>query len=106
MRPDPAFDRHTREGERVARHLGTQGPLLSYGCIVAENLPRVVASAIYLNINATIQWQTLLLGKEPKYLSLQEAKPGGDIALFQDSAMRRFWGHWSARVRYAMPDMK
>lgn len=97
------------EGERVARHLGHHRVQLlrSHGCnIVAENLPRVVASAIYLNINATIQWQTLLLGKEPKYLSLQEAKPGGDIALFQDSAMRRFWGHWSARVRYAMPDMK
>jgi ribulose-5-phosphate 4-epimerase/fuculose-1-phosphate aldolase len=97
------------EGERVARHLGPHRVQLlrSHGCnIVAESLPRVVACAIYLNINATIQWQTLLLGQEPKYLSPQEAKPGGDIALFQDSAMRRFWGHWSARVRYAMPDMK
>jgi hypothetical protein len=30
----------------------------------------------------------------------------GDVALFKDSPMSRFWGHWTAKVRYAMPDMK
>ncbi len=96
------------EGERIARHLGQHRVhlLRGHGCnIVAENLPRLVASAIYLRDNATIQWQTLLSGKEAKYLSPEEAKAAMEIALFGASPINRMWGYWVARVKRNMPDM-
>jgi 3-hydroxy-2-methylpyridine-4,5-dicarboxylate 4-decarboxylase len=115
----PVFDDYTpgtgylistkADGERVAKHLGQYRVQLLRGHgvnIVAETLPKLVGSAIYLNINAQIQLQTLALGKEPRYLSTADAKEGGEVALFKDSPMSRFWGHWTAKVRYAMPDMK
>ena len=97
------------EGERIAKHLGQHRVhlLRGHGCnIVAENLPRLVASAIYLRDNATIQWQTLLSGKEAKYLSPEEAKAAMEIALFGSSPIDRMWRYWVARVKRNMPDMK
>jgi 3-hydroxy-2-methylpyridine-4,5-dicarboxylate 4-decarboxylase len=97
------------EGERIAKHIGQHRVhlLRGHGCdIVAENLPRLVASAICLRENATIQWQTLLSGKEPKYLSPEEAKAAMEIALFDANPLDRMWGYWVARVKRNMPDMK
>ncbi len=97
------------EGKRIAKHLGQRRVhlLRGHGCdIVAENLPRLVASAISLRENATIQWQTLLSGKEPKYLSRKEAKAAMEIALFDANPLDRMWDYWVARVKRNMPDMK
>lgn len=101
--------RTKQEGERIARHLGPHRVhlLRGHGCnIVAESLPRLVASAIYLRDNAAIQWQTLLSGKETKYLSPGEAKAAMEIALFGAIPIDRMWGYWVARVKRNMPDMK
>lgn len=101
--------RTKHEGERIAKHLGQHRVhlLRGHGCnIVAENLPRLVASAIHLRENATIQWQTLLSGKEMKYLSPEEAKAAMEIALFGASPIDRMWRYWIARVKRNMPDMK
>ena len=101
--------RTKQEGERIARHLGQHRVQLlrGHGCnIIAENLPRLVASAIYLRENATIQWQTLLSGKEMKYLLPGEAKAAMEIALFGVSPIERMWRYWVARVKRNMPDMK
>jgi ribulose-5-phosphate 4-epimerase/fuculose-1-phosphate aldolase len=97
------------EGERIAKHLGQHRVhlLRGHGCdIIAEDLQRLVASAIYLRDNATIQWQILLSGKEPKYLSLEEAKAATEIGLFGTSPTDRMWSYWVARVKRNMPDMK
>jgi 3-hydroxy-2-methylpyridine-4,5-dicarboxylate 4-decarboxylase len=97
------------EGERVAEHLGQHRVQLlrGHGCnIVAENLPRLVASAIYLRENATIQWQTVLSGKKAKYLSSEEAKQAMKTVLFGINAIERLWGYWVTRVKQSMPDMK
>ncbi len=97
------------EGERVARHLGQHRVhlLRGHGCdIVAEDLPRLVASAIYLRDNATIQWQIILSGKEPKYLPSEEAKAAVKIAVFSVSAIERMWSYWVTRVKRNMPDMR
>jgi 3-hydroxy-2-methylpyridine-4,5-dicarboxylate 4-decarboxylase len=115
----PIFDDYTpgsgfliktkEDGELIVKHLGERRVLLlrSHGSIiVAETIPKVVACAIFLNINATIQWQALLLGKEPKYLSPEEAKTGAEVALLKDSTMSRFWGYWTKKLKYTMPDMK
>ena len=101
--------RTREEGERIAKHLGQHRVhlLRGHGCnIVAEDLPRLVASAIYLRDNATIQWQTLLSGKETKYLSPGEAKAAMEIALLGAGPIDRMWGYWVARVKKSMPDMK
>jgi 3-hydroxy-2-methylpyridine-4,5-dicarboxylate 4-decarboxylase len=108
--PGSGFLIGTKEdGERLARHLGQARVQLmrSHGInVVAESLPRVVACAINVNVNATIQLQTMLLGKEPRYLTPEEAKTGAEVALLKDDVMSRHWGYWTAKVRYAMPDMK
>ncbi len=101
--------RTKEEGERIARHLGQHRVhlLRGHGCdIVAEDLPRLVASAVYLRDNATIQWQILLSGKEPKYLSPEEAKAAMETGFFGGGAIDRMWGYWVARVKKSMPDMK
>jgi 3-hydroxy-2-methylpyridine-4,5-dicarboxylate 4-decarboxylase len=97
------------EGDRIARHLGPRRVhlLRGHGCnIVAESLPRLVASAIYLRDNASIQWQTILSGKKIKYLSREEAKHAMETALFGENAIERMWRYWIARVKKSMPDMK
>jgi 3-hydroxy-2-methylpyridine-4,5-dicarboxylate 4-decarboxylase len=97
------------EGERIARHLGNRRAhlLRGHGCdIVAESLLHLVASAIYMRDNATMQFQSLQMGKEPKYLSEEEAKSAMERALFGETPLSRMWGYWTARVRAAMPDMK
>jgi len=98
-----------KEGERIAHHLGNHRVhlLRGHGCdIVAESLPRLVASAIYLRDNATIELQSLQLGKEPKYLSNEEAKPAMETALFGEMPLGRMWSYWTTRVKRAMPDIK
>jgi 3-hydroxy-2-methylpyridine-4,5-dicarboxylate 4-decarboxylase len=98
-----------QEGERIARHLGHRRVhlLRGHGCdIVAENLPRLVASAVYLRENATVQWQVILSGKDATYLSAEEAKTAMETAVFGDSPIDRMWRYWVARVKKNMPDMK
>jgi 3-hydroxy-2-methylpyridine-4,5-dicarboxylate 4-decarboxylase len=107
--PGSGFLITTKEdAERLAKHLG-QGRvqlMRSHGInVVAESLPRVVGCSIMVVVNATIQWQTMLLGKEPRYLTPEEAKTGAEVAL-NDGAISRYWGYWTTKVHYAMPDMK
>jgi 3-hydroxy-2-methylpyridine-4,5-dicarboxylate 4-decarboxylase len=108
--PGSGFLISTKEdAQRLAQHLG-QGRvqlMRSHGMnVVAESLPRVVACSIMTVVNATIQWQTMLLGKEPRYLTPEEAKTGAEVALLRDGPINRYWGYWTAKVRSAMPDMK
>ncbi|MCX8022933.1 MAG: class II aldolase/adducin family protein [Syntrophorhabdaceae bacterium] len=96
------------EGERIARHLGNRRVhlLRGHGCnIVAESIPAVVASAIYLRDNATIQFQAMMLGKDIKCLSEEEAKQAMEKALFGELPLMRMWGYWIARAKRAMPDL-
>ena len=98
-----------QEGERIARHLGQFRVhlLRGHGCdVVGESIPHVVASAIYLRDNATIQLQTLQLGGDVKYLSPEEAKRAMEVALFNALPLERMWNYWVARVKKNMPEMR
>jgi ribulose-5-phosphate 4-epimerase/fuculose-1-phosphate aldolase len=98
-----------QEGERMAKHLGDKRVQLlrGHGCnVVAESLPHLVASAIYLRDNAIIQMQSLQLGREVKYIPGEAGKEAMETALFDSLPLERMWGYWVARVRRAMPDMK
>jgi 3-hydroxy-2-methylpyridine-4,5-dicarboxylate 4-decarboxylase len=98
-----------QEGQRLAKHLGQHKAhlLRGHGCdIVAESMPALVASAIYLRDNASIQLQALQLGKDVKYLTPEEAKRAMETALFNSLPLDRMWGYWLARVKRYMPDIK
>ncbi len=106
---DGMLIRKKSEGERIAKHLGEHRVQLlrGHGCnIVADHLPQLVASAIYLRDNATVQWQALLVGKEPKYISPEVARVAMQMALFGPMPTARSWGYWVARVKANMPDME
>jgi HCOMODA/2-hydroxy-3-carboxy-muconic semialdehyde decarboxylase len=97
------------EGKRIAQHLGQYRVhlLRGHGCnIVGETIPHLVASALYLRDNATVQWQTLLLGAEITYLSPEEAKRAMEVLFFNPLPLERMWGYWLARVRRNMPDIE
>jgi ribulose-5-phosphate 4-epimerase/fuculose-1-phosphate aldolase len=97
------------EGERIAKHLGQHRVhlLRGHGCdIVAETIPHLVASAVYLRDNAAIQLQALQLSQDVTYLSTEEAKRAMEVALFNPLPLERMWGYWIARVRRSMPDIE
>jgi ribulose-5-phosphate 4-epimerase/fuculose-1-phosphate aldolase len=80
--------------------------LRGHGCdVVAETIPALVASAIYLRDNAAIQFQALQLGK-PIYLSEEEAIKAMDRALLSAVPLERMWGYWVARAKRSMPDIR
>lgn len=95
------------EGERVARTLGGARAVLlrDHGCcVVAENMPALVMSSIYLRDNAALQFQALQLG-QPKYLSYEEGRQANRVALSALS-LERAWGYWVGRAKRAMPDIE
>lgn len=95
------------EGERVARTLGRARALLmrDHGCcVVGENMPALVLSAIYLRDNAQLQLQCLQLG-QPKYLSYEEGRQAAKVTL-SELGLRRAWAYWVTRAKKAMPDIE
>ena len=97
-----------QEGERIARHLGNRRAhlLRGHGCdIVAETIQALVASAIYMRDNASIQLQAMQLGT-PVYLTEREAVTAMDRALFGQVPLERMWGYWVARAKRNMPDLR
>jgi hypothetical protein len=79
---------------------------ISSADIVAETIPHLVASAVYLRDNAVIQLQALQLSRDVTYLSAEEAKRAMEVALFNPLPLERMWGYWIARVRRSMPDIE
>jgi HCOMODA/2-hydroxy-3-carboxy-muconic semialdehyde decarboxylase len=90
----------TRElGAHLAKKLGAHPAVLMRGhgsTVVAENLPRAVGRAIYLDLNARMQSQAMML-----------AGPGGRVAYMDESEVaanvawqnyERAWRLWKTRV--------
>ena len=105
---DGMLIRTKKEGVRIARHLGRRRAQLlrGHGCnIVAENLPRLVASAVSMRENAQVQWQIVTAGTEPTYISAEEAEPAMALALFATNPLERMWAYWVAKVKRSMADM-
>ncbi|MFB5188785.1 class II aldolase/adducin family protein [Alicyclobacillus fastidiosus] len=88
-----------REGERIARTLGTKRALLMRGhgvVVVGENLKRTVMSSIYLATNAEIQYRSMQLG-DPKYLSYEEGRAATET-MFGEVPLERAWNYWKERA--------
>jgi len=81
-----------KRGEALARVLGNYPAVLMRGhgaTIVGESIKVVVGRAIYLDRNARLQEQAMLLGGKVTYFEAEEAK----LAAPQDG-FERAWGVW------------
>jgi HCOMODA/2-hydroxy-3-carboxy-muconic semialdehyde decarboxylase len=80
----------------LARTLGDKPAALMRGhgaVVVAPNLHVVVGRAYYMNLNARLQEQAILLGGQVTYLEPEEARKAG-----AQDGFERAWTHWKARV--------
>ncbi len=95
------------EGDRIARALGGARALLmrGHGCVVVgDSIQSMVMAAIRLRDNAQVQLWAMQLG-QPKFLSYEEARQAGKIAVESAVALGRAWEYWVARAKKAMPDI-
>jgi len=87
------------QGRDLARALGGNNVALmrGHGCVVAgQNIKEAVNAAVYLQVNARLQLQTLQLG-EPIYLTPAEVEA---MTARQASplALDRVWEYWVSRA--------
>jgi len=89
------------EGARLARVLGMKRGLImrDHGLVVVgENVPLMVNGAIFCRDNAKVQYQTLALGANPKYISYEEGYEAFR-KVTNDLTVSRMWDYWVKRVR-------
>jgi len=87
------------QGRDLARGLGDGRVALmrGHGCVVAAgSIKEAVMIAVYLEINARLQLQSLQLGT-PKYLSPGEVECGMK-QFIGDLAINRAWEYWALRA--------
>ena len=83
-------------GHALAESLGNKPAALMRGhgaVVVATNLHIVVGRAYYMNMNAKLQAQAMLLGGKVTYMEKEEARKTAP----QDG-YERAWEHWKQRV--------
>jgi HCOMODA/2-hydroxy-3-carboxy-muconic semialdehyde decarboxylase len=86
-------------GKALAETLGSRPVALMRGhgnVVVGPNIRRVVARAIYTEVNARLQWQAVTLGGPIVYLDEGEAKAGEDVRDRSEvgHAVDRIWQMW------------
>ena len=86
-------------GEHLARHLGKHPAVLMRGhgsTVVAENLPRAVGRAVYLDINARMQSQAIALAGDDRPIVFMDADEVAANVSWQ--SYERSWSLWKTRV--------
>jgi ribulose-5-phosphate 4-epimerase/fuculose-1-phosphate aldolase len=84
-------------GKALAQTLGTKPAALMRGhgaVVVAPSLHVVVGRAYYMNLNARLQREAILLGGSVTYLDPQEAQKTG-----AQDGFERAWDYWKHRVK-------
>jgi ribulose-5-phosphate 4-epimerase/fuculose-1-phosphate aldolase len=86
-------------GEHLARTLGKCPAVLMRGhgsTVVAENLPRAVGRAVYLDINARMQIQAIsLAGDDRPVIYMDDAEVAANVSW---QSYERSWNLWKVRV--------
>jgi len=88
-----------KEGERIARTLGSKRALLMRGhgvVVVGDNIKQMLMASIYLATNAEIQYRAMQLG-EPIYLSAEEGRAATET-MFGELPLERAWNYWKNRA--------
>ena len=86
-------------GEHLARHLGKHPAVLMRGhgsTVVAENLPRAVGRAVYLDVNARMQSQAIALAGDDKPIAFMDRDEVAANVSWQN--YERSWSLWKTRV--------
>ena len=89
--------RNPELGRALAQTLGPKPAALMRGhgaVVVAPSLHVVVGRAYYMNLNARLQLQAILLGGSVKYLDPEEAQKTG-----AQDGFERAWDYWKRRVK-------
>jgi ribulose-5-phosphate 4-epimerase/fuculose-1-phosphate aldolase len=87
----------TRLGRALAQALGDKYAMLMkhHGAVVVANsIPNAVGRAIYLDVNARIQLQTMQIGGRATYVDPQEAK----LRMQDPNEYSRAWDLWKRKV--------
>ncbi len=91
--------RNMEQGRDLAKCLGNATVVLmrGHGCtIVGKHVKGATIGAVYLQISASVQLQSMQLGK-PKYLSIEETEKCTEM-FYSDLAMDRVWENLVRRV--------
>ena len=91
--------RNAALGGHLAATLGRHPAVLMRGhgsTVVAENLPRAVGRAIYLDINARMQYQAIMLAGDDKPIAFMDAAEVAANVSWQN--YERSWSLWKAKV--------
>jgi len=86
-------------GEHLARSLGNHPAVLMRGhgsTVVAENLPRAVGRAVYLDVNARMQTQAITLAGDDRPIVFMDADEVAANVSWQN--YERSWSLWKAKV--------
>jgi HCOMODA/2-hydroxy-3-carboxy-muconic semialdehyde decarboxylase len=89
--------RNPELGKALAQTLGMKPAALMRGhgaVVVAPGLHVVVGRAYYMNLNAQLQREAILLGGSVKYLDPAEAQKAG-----AQDGYERAWDYWKRRVK-------
>ena len=91
--------RNAALGGHLAATLGKHPAVLMRGhgsTVVAENLPRAVGRAIYLDINARMQYQAIMLAGDDKAIAFMDAAEVAANVSWQN--YERSWSLWKTKV--------
>jgi ribulose-5-phosphate 4-epimerase/fuculose-1-phosphate aldolase len=91
--------RNPELGKALAETLGNKPAALmrGHGAVAAgPSLHVVVGRAYYMNLNARLQWQAILLGGSVTYLDPEEA-----LRASAQDGFERAWGYWKHKVEAA-----
>ena len=90
--------RNAAHGRALARTIGDKPAVLMRGhgaTLVAPSLPRLVARAIFMALNATLQQQAIALGGPINYLDPEEARL---IEAREGYGLGRAWEAWKGKA--------
>lgn len=94
-------------GEHLARSLGNHPAVLMRGhgsTVVAENLPRAVGRAVYLDVNARMQTQAIALAGGARPILFMDADEVAANVSWQN--YERSWSLWKSRVLARLAEEK
>ena len=90
--------RNAAHGRALARTIGDKPAALMRGhgaTVVAPSLPRLVARAVFMTLNATLQQQAIALGGSITYLDPEEARL---IEAREGYGLARAWEAWKRKA--------
>lgn len=94
-------------GEHLARQLGKHPAVLMRGhgsTVVAENLPRAVGRAVYLDVNARMQSQAITLAGDDRPIVFMDTDEVAANVSWQN--YERSWSLWKTRVLARLDEEK